>query len=468
MLNSGKIAEIVKGELYGPRSVPYKGCVIDSRLVSDGDMFIAMPGENTDGHNYISQAFKAGATIALGETGRLSESQFSAVPEGKALIAVKNSLKALQELAGARRTALQSAVIGVTGSSGKTTTKDMIAAVLAQKYKVHKNKENFNNEIGLPLTILNAPGETEIMVLEMGMRGPGQIRELAEICRPSLGVITNIGTTHIELLGSQEKIAHAKWELVCILPENGAAILNAEDFYCVKMAADDPVRKIFYGTKGRYTIPDISGINLQAASGLRTIFDVRSEKETARVDLPLAGEHNVLDALAALTVGLNYGISLKDGAQALKVFKLSGMRLEVIPGILGSMLINDVYNANPDSMKASLRVLAERGGEETIAVLGEMYELGDTALPVHCEVGREAASLGIKQLVTVGKLAEHIAQGAKDEGFPPQKIHICPDCVTAADTVKQILTHSGPGAWVLIKGSRGMKMERITQILKES
>ncbi len=465
MWDSEKIAAISDGELLGNSTVPCSGWSIDSRKVSKGQVFAAFRGENTDGHSYIQKALAAGAAVILAESSRLQELEIgiSDVPAGKAIIGVKDCLRAMQELAKAWRTELNPLVVGITGSNGKTTTKDMVAAVLSAKYRVHKNTENQNNEIGLPLTILNAPPGVEIMVLEMGMRGLGQIKALCDICRPSLGLITNIGPTHLELLETQENIGRAKWELIDCLPQDGIAVLNAEDYQSVTKAAAAAVKKVFYGIKGEYIKPDVQGTNIRAAGELKTIFEAIAGGQKAAVNLPLQGEHNVLDALAALAVGLNLGISLKEGAHSLMGLQLSKMRLEILPGILDSVILNDVYNANPISMQASLKVLAERGGDKTIAVLGEMYELGDAAVSGHREVGQTAALLGIRELVTVGDLARGIALGARENDFAPQRIHHCDDCDQASSVVLQLLKEYGSGTWILVKGSRGMKMERVSR-----
>lgn len=466
MWNSGTMAEILGGKLYGSASTYFKGCVIDSRAASEGVLFAAIRGEKTDGHLFINKAFQGGASIALAETRSLEEYGLPVIPADKAIIAVKDTLLALQDLARAWRETLDPVVIGITGSCGKTTTKDMTAAVLAKSFKVHKNLENHNNEIGLPLTILNAPAGTEIMVLEMGMRGLGQIRALCDICSPSVAVITNIGTTHLELLGSQENIAKAKWELVAALSEGGIAVLNAEDAFSVNKAAAADVKKVFYGISGKYASPDVYAVNIHSSGTLTTCFEVVSGEDRAEVRLPLPGEHNVLDALAALSVGLAKGVSLAEGAKALEELELSKMRLEIQQGVFGSTIINDVYNANPTSVKASLRVLAERGGAKTIAVLGEMYELGDSAVTGHQDVGRAAAELGINTLITVGKMAEDIAQGASGAGFPASGIHVCSECTEAVSVAKTLIEEMGSNVWVLVKGSRGMRMERVSAALK--
>ncbi len=467
MLISGKIATILGGRLYGSPDVIYQGCSIDSRKIQKGQVFVAIAGEKTDGHQYITSAFKAGAALVIAETAKLEQMEIPDIPSGAGLISVGDTLRALQDLAGAWRNELNPIVIGISGSSGKTTTKDMVAAVLAKRYQVHRNMENFNNEIGLPLTILSAPAGTEIMVLEMGMRGLGQIRALCEICRPSMGVITNIGTTHMELLGSPENIAEAKWELIECLPDGGTAILNAEDYWSVSKAARCNISKVFYGIKGEYTSPDVRADNILPTGSIRTLFTVVTEEQKAEVHLPLPGDHHVMDALAALAVGLVNKIPLLEGAKALEELKLSKMRLEMHPGVLKSTIINDVYNANPDSMKASLSVLAERGGDKTIAVLGEMYELGDFSVSGHRQVGETVAKLGIKELITVGKMTEDIAAGAFEAGIDQKRIHHCEDCEQAVKVTMEKIRQLGPDTWVLVKGSRGMQMERVSELLIE-
>ncbi|RNC29515.1 MAG: UDP-N-acetylmuramoyl-tripeptide--D-alanyl-D-alanine ligase [Candidatus Dichloromethanomonas elyunquensis] len=467
MWNSARIAEILRAELSGSEEVPYTGVSIDSRKVGKGEIFVALRGEKTDGHQYIGNAFQAGASMVIAEKKRLNQIGIPVVPPGKAIIAVGDSLQALQELARSWRKEINPKVIGITGSSGKTTTKDMVASVLAQKYRVHKNIENYNNEIGLPLTILAAPAGTEMMVLEMGMRGLGQIKALCDICRPAAGVITNIGTTHMELLGSYEKIAEAKWELIENLSEERIAVLNTEDRCSVLQSERSAANIIFYGIKGEYHKPDVLGANIQAQGTMGTDFQVTVDKEHVDVRIPLPGDHHVLDALAALAVGHCFDISLKAGAAALRDFQLSKMRLEVFRGVFDSILLNDVYNANPASMKASLQVLAERGGTKTIAILGEMYELGDASVSGHQEVGKVVAQLGISELIAVGKLTEDIVAGALQAGMPEEKIHTCSDCFQAANVAREIIRNAGPAATVLIKGSRGMKMESISGLLRE-
>jgi UDP-N-acetylmuramoyl-tripeptide--D-alanyl-D-alanine ligase len=465
-----KVARIANGRLVGKKDLEVQGCVIDSRRAQGGEIFFALPGEHADGHDYIEAAWKKGAVLAVAEEGRYKGiTEPSYFPEGKALLFVESVFAAFQTLAKAWRLELGATVVGVTGSNGKTTTKDMIFAVLSQRYKVYRNKENHNNELGLPLTVLNAPSGTEVLVLEMGMRGIGEIKALCEVAKPDIGLITNIGTTHLELLKTQERIAQAKWELIEALPKTGVAILNAEDQFSVRKSRGDFHTIRFYGLEGAYAKPDIKGVQLRPWGDLGTAFDVSFQGESAAAHLSLPGQHNVLDALAALAVGTVLRVTLAEGCAGLENLEMSKMRLEIRQGQNESILINDVYNANPVSMQASLKVLQERAsGKKTLAILGEMYELGSLSESGHREVGHTLAGLGIIELITVGKMAEEIAQGAKEAGYPEDHIHVTFSRQEAAAKAIEILNSLGSETWVLIKGSRGMKMEEITERLERS
>jgi len=464
------VAQNAKGALIGNSDLEVSGCIIDSRQAQGGEIFFALPGEHVDGYDFMEAAWKKGAVLVIAEEARFKGAdKRQSVPEGKALLLVKSVLTTLHELAKAWRLELGAKVVGVTGSNGKTTTKDMIGAVLSQRFRVYHNKENHNNELGLPLTVLNAPLGTEILVLEMGMRGLGEIKALCDIAKPDVGVITNIGTTHLELLLTQERIAQAKWEMIEALQEDGIGIINAEDLFSVQKAKKDLHSIRFYGIEGAFEDPQMKGAQLRPWGALGTTFDVTYMGEKTTVNLPLPGKHNVLDALAALAVGKALGVSLVEGCAGLGKLELSKMRLEVRYGIFGTTLINDVYNANPTSMQASLQVLKERaGGNKTLAILGEMYELGTSAESGHREVGETLAKLGVSELITVGKLAEEIAQGARMAGYAEEHIKVTSTREEAVTKAKALLTLFGPGIWVLIKGSRGMKMEEITAQLEES
>ncbi len=465
---SEEVARILEGELKGDGRVQTAGCVLDSRQAKAGEIFFALPGEKADGHKFIKAAWNNGANVAVAAKSRVGEfPEALDVPPGKALLLVHSPFEALRALARAWRQFLGAKVIGITGSNGKTTTKDMVAAVLEQRYRVFKNSGNHNNELGLPLTVLNAPEDTEILVLEMGMRGLGEIKALCEIAQPDTGVITNIGSTHLELLGTQERIAQAKWELIDSLPPHGTAVLNAEDSWSATKGNNDPHSRLFYGLEGKYENPEVRGYGLKPWGSLGTSFKVRMGEEEAKVFLPLPGGHNVLDALAALAVGTVYGVRLQDGCHGLKELKLSKLRLEVHEGFAGSVLISDVYNANPVSMQASLRVLKERAQDnDTLAILGEMYELGAESEHGHRSVGETLAALGVSELITVGALAEDIARGALAVGLSPERVHTCVTREEGVALAKDVLNRRRQPTWVLIKGSRGMKMEEVTAGLK--
>lgn len=463
------VTQYAEGALIGNPDLEVSGCIIDSRQAQGGELFFALPGEHVDGHDFMEAAWKKGAVLVIAEEAHFNgTNEKTSVPKGKALLHVKSVLTTLHELAKAWRLELGAKVVGVTGSNGKTTTKDMIAAVLSQRFKVFHSEENHNNELGLPLTVLNAPLGTEILVLEMGMRGLGEIKALCDIAKPDVGVITNIGTTHLELLLMQERIAEAKWELIEALQGDGVGIINAEDLFSVQKAKKDHHSIRFYGLEGAFENPHIKGAQLRPWGALGTTFDVNYRDELTTVNLPLPGKHNVLDALAALAVGTVFGVPLVEGCAGLGKLKLSKMRLEVRSGILGTTLINDVYNANPISMQASLQVLKERAGEnKTLAILGEMYELGISAESGHREVGETLAKLGVSELITVGKLAEEIAHGARMAGYAEEHIKVTSTREEAVTQAKNLLKLFGPRIWVLIKGSRGMKMEEITAQLEE-
>lgn len=466
------VSRVIGGELLGDASTGVRGCVLDSRRAREGNLFFALPGERADGHDYIDLAWERGAAVAVGERSKVSRwLEPHAIPAGKALIVVDSAFQALQECARAWIEDLGARVVGITGSNGKTTTKDMITAVLSRKFRVHANRENQNNELGLPLTVLNAPPDTEILVLEMGMRGLGQIKDLCAVARPEVGVITNIGTTHMELLGSQENIARAKWELIEALPPQGYGVLNGEDEWSVKLSRTwgEPGRPVlhFYGIQGKYVAPEVRGKDIQPSGELGTVFTVEWNGEECQATLPVPGEHNVLDALAALTVGIIFQVPLTEGCRGLAGFELSPLRLELYSGDNQSRLLSDVYNANPVSMQASLGVLRERAGEhETLAILGEMYELGEQGAEGHRQVGHKVQDLGIGELIVVGPLAREIGRGALEQGYPDDRVHFCRDRREAIETARTILRRFSPGAWVLIKGSRGMKMEEVTHELR--
>ena len=449
-----RIIEALDGSLaHGNARGQITGVSIDSRKVRPGDLFFAFPGTRVDGHDFLDQVFEQGAAGAV-----ISRPVSSKT--GRTLIMVPDPLKALQDFARFYRSLFKIPVVAVTGSTGKTTTKDLIAAVLGKSLVVLKTEGNYNNEIGLPLTLLQLDRRHQVVVLEMGMRGLGEIAALCEISSPEVGVITNIGKTHLELLGSQEKIAKAKGELLDSLPPEGSAVLYAQDPWQLKLARMVKGDLVFYGMENSQVSASQVTLNGLEASE----FILRTPIGEAPCFLPLPGKHNVLNALAAAAVGHRFGMTPKEIAAGLASVSLTGMRLEVKPGIFGSKLIDDSYNASPASTKAALELLAASGDGRKLAVLGDMYELGYESVSGHRAVGEKAAVLEIDCLCAVGELAREIASGALAAGLSGERVNIFKDKQQATAFLK---TYIQEGDVVLIKGSRGMQLEEITASLQE-
>lgn len=449
------VIEAVRGELVqGSSNIEISGVSIDSRSIKPGDLFFAFPGERVDGHDFLEQVFDQGAAAAV-------ISHQVNFQNRAALIMVADPLTALQDLAYYYRRLYSIPVVAVTGSTGKTTTKDLIAGVLEQRFNVLKTSGNYNNEIGLPLTLLQLKHSHQVVVLEMAMRGPGQIAALCELSRPQAGVITNIGKTHLELLGSQEAIALAKGELLQALPSDGWAMLNAEDPWQVKLSEKVSGEVIFYGYSDHCTI-SASQVVLNNLAGVE--FKLSTPAGQTPCFLPLPGAHNVTNALAAAAVGYRFGLTPQEIAAGLQSASLTEMRLEIKQGKDGVKIIDDSYNASPSSTIAALKLLAESGGERTIAVLGDMYELGEETVDGHRQVGKEAVALQIDCLCTVGQLAREIAKGAINAGMDSDLIYVYQEKTEAVSFLRSYLQK---GDVVLIKGSRGMKMEEIVAAIQD-
>jgi len=450
-----EICAAVEGKLLqGNPGQQVTGFAIDSRRVRPGDFFVPLKGEHTDGHNYIARAGEGGAVGAFHEKDKLPDPEISAE---LVLIEVDNCLAALQTLASVYRERFELPVVAITGSSGKTTTKDFTAGVLSAKYNVLKTTGNLNNEIGLPLTILQLEKDHQVAVLEMGMSGSGEITALCEIARPTIGVITNIGEAHIELLGSVEAIASAKEELLDYLGSGGIAVLNGDDPRLLDARKRYPGKAYCYG----FNQGDIKGLQL-SQRGESCFFRVRfPDKSEGSFQAPLPGRESVSNALAALTVGYILGLNMSQMKDGLAKSEVTTGRLQILHNQDGLTVIDDSYNANPSSTRAALDVLFELGGAKTAAILGDMLELGTGAREAHLKIGRYVAGLGIGCLVTVGDLARGIAEGAGSAGMTAA--YQCADHQEALAVVRSL---SLADDWyVLVKGSRGMKMENIVQAL---
>lgn len=439
---------------------------IDSRQARPGSLFVALKGEHEDGHNFVADAFQRGAIAAFVDKeldlpcGKLDVRrrpfQFPpSSPQFPICFIVENSLKALQQLAAYWRSKHTPRVVGVTGSVGKTTTKEVIYGVLSQRFCTLKSEGNLNSEIGLPLALLKLRPRHQRVVLEMAMYALGEIAELAAIARPHIGVVTNVGPTHLERLGTIERIAQAKTELVEALPEDGVAILNGDDPWVRQMAARTRAEVFYYGLDESCNLW-ANHIESQGLEGIRFRFHYRGE--TIHVKVPMLGRHSVHTALAAAAVGLVEGESWEEIIDGLR--GAAQLRLLVVPGLHGSTILDDTYNASPASSIAALNLLEELDGRK-IAVLGDMLELGTYEEEGHRKVGRRAMDVAAV-LITVGKRGRLIAEEALACGMEPEKVFIKENNEEAIACLREIIT---PNDIILVKGSRGMKMEEIVTAL---
>lgn len=420
-------------------------------MVRPGDCFVAMPGEKVDGHDYVIRAAELGAACLLIAR--------PVTAPGATVVQVPDPLLALGQLGRHRRSQFAIPVVGITGSVGKTTTKEMIAAVLSRRFAVFRTPGNLNSEVGLPVALMDLTAQHQAAVLEMGMRALGEIEYLVSIAQPTVGVVTNVGPTHLELLGSLANIAMAKSELIRGLPAGGTAVLNADDPRVAQMAGVAPGPVWFYGFtaahKGDHWVT-AADVRREGESGQR--FTLVTAAGTADAYLPAPGQHNVLNAMAAVAVGLGLGLTLDEVAAGVADYVPSGNRMRIIHQ-QGIRILDDTYNAAPASVTAALQVMREMAGTlgRCIAVLGSMFELGVAAEDGHRQVGEEAARQA-DRVLTVGDLARHIAAAAG-----PKAIHFerKEQVVAALQALLQ------PGDTVLVKGSRGMAMEEIVQSLQQ-
>ena len=452
----GQLLEAVDGRLLGglaELSTPILRVDTDSRAIHPGALFIPLAGERFDGHAYINSALEGGAAGCL--TARERESY----REDKFYVKVASTQKALRDLAAWYKNRFAIPFVAVTGSVGKTTAKDMIAAVLGVKYSVLKTEGNFNNKIGLPLTLLRLEAGHQIGVVEMGMDRPGEIDYLAGIVRPDVGVITNIGDAHIERLGSRENIFKAKCELLPHIREEGLVILNGDDPLLSTLRGKTPAPALFCG-RGE-------GLDYRAqVLGGDGVSFIRCRLTTPamdrEVDIPALGEHMIYPALIAAAVGERFGLTPDEIAQGLTRFVPTRMRMNILRRGEGITILDDTYNANPQSMRAAVSVLADTPGRWKAAVLGDMLELGPFSPALHAEVGECLGKAGIDCLVAVGEQAAHIARGAREAGVPT--VYHCAGKGAAQEVLPHLIQ---PGATILVKGSRGMKMEELTAKLVE-
>ncbi|MNO52364.1 UDP-N-acetylmuramoyl-tripeptide--D-alanyl-D-alanine ligase [compost metagenome] len=440
-------------------NITLTGVVTDSRKITTGCLFVPLTGEKFDGHHYAATA------LATGAAGTLWQRDKGPAPTGGGVIIVEDTLEALQKLSAAYLNEVAPKVVAVTGSNGKTTTKDIIMALLEMQYRVHKTEGNFNNHIGLPLTILSMAEDTEIAVLEMGMSSRGEIALLASLAAPDVAVITNVGESHLLQLGSRKEIARAKLEIVEGLKPGGLLIYNGDEPLLTEVMQEST----FEAPEGMVSFRfGLNGDNDDYPTGMMShnggmTFTSNLHKEHA-FTLPLPGQHNVVNALAALAVARHFGITEQNVENGLSKLKLTGMRIEVIRTSSGLTLLNDAYNASPTSMKAAIDVLQTmKSSGKKIAVLGDMLELGPDEIQFHKEIGYYLDPSVTDLVYTYGSLSVHIAEAAK-ERFGTGRVQAFTD---KSELTTVLIEKCSSKDIVLFKGSRGMRLEEVLQSLNK-
>lgn len=453
-LDLQKIAQVTAGRLSpaGAR-VTVTGISTDSRSVCPGELFVPLRGEKFDGHDFLTQAVRRGAAACL------SEDVIAGFPVP--VIQVADTLQALGDLAAAFRRDFSGPVVAVTGSSGKTTTKEMLASILSGTAPGLKTEGNFNNLVGLPLTLFRLAPEHRWAVLEMGMSARGEIARLAEIALPDVGIITNVGPAHLETLHGLDGVARAKGELFAALKAGGTAVINADDERVAQLPVANGVRRLLFGFSASAEIR----AEEVAVAGAAVSFRLVLPEGTWPVTLAVAGRHNVYNALAAAAAAAALMVPAGAIVHGLQTFRGGRGRMELVDLGNGTILIEDTYNANPLSVRAALTALDEMGGSgRRIAVLGDMLELGAEAAELHRQIGAEAAQR-CDFLILLGGMAGETAAGARQQGMAADRVQIVSSHVEAADRLRSLLR---PGDRLLVKGSRGMRMEKVGAALRVS
>ncbi len=445
-----QLARAVNGTVSGPSGGIINGVSTDTRAIRENEAFFALKGDTHDGHDFLPGIRSCAAAVVSRPVPGLP---FPCV-------LVRDTLEALGQFAAFHKKQYSPLAIGITGSVGKTSTKEMTASFLEELGPCVKTYANFNNEIGLPLTLFRVDGTTRTLVTEMGMRGRGQIEYLCHIAKPDIGIITNIGLTHIELLKTQDNIAAAKAELLEALPETGAAFVNLDGRYRELLKSRCKCRLLTFGASPDADIypvdPELSdsGIRFSAVSPFGTIKDLF---------IPVPVEHYMINALAAMGAALYCGVSQGYIRDRLSAYKNIEKRFSIVTSPSGLTVIDDTYNANPASMDGAVRTLAKLQGKRKIAILGDMLELGDYAEDMHAALGRTVRELGIDRLYCVGPLSEHIARGAINAGMDSRCVKCCASSAEMSEALDP--AEFGPGDCILVKGSRSVKMERISLLL---
>jgi UDP-N-acetylmuramoyl-tripeptide--D-alanyl-D-alanine ligase len=450
-LTLGRVAEFVEGTGSFDHAAVAEGYSIDTRTLRQGDLFIAIKGERLDGHDYVEAALKAGAVAAVVQWSQTS--RYSGMTK---LIAVADTTLALQHLGAAARRLWGKKLIGVTGSAGKTTTKECIAHVLGSRFHVLKSLGNLNNHFGLPMQLLRLEAQHDIAVIEMGMSHAGEITKLAEIAAPDDGVVTNVGLAHLESFGTQAGIARAKYELIESLPAGGHAFLNADDPYVAQFGRD------FHGTVTLFGIQHpadyrAEAINLRGVLGSE--FDIVGPGFREHATVPLMGRHNVLNALVAVAVAAEHGVQPSDAVARLASLSAGDKRGEVRE-VSGAILINDCYNSNPQALDSMVAALGQTPAKRRVVIAGEMLELGPSAPELHRECGRNMAVNKVDYVVGVRGNGESIAEGAASAGVASEFVD------TPEQAGEWLVRNLREGDAVLLKGSRGVGLERALTVFE--
>jgi UDP-N-acetylmuramoyl-tripeptide--D-alanyl-D-alanine ligase len=446
-----RIAEFVGAKGECDQEAVAMGYSIDSRTLNAGDLFIAIAGERFDGHEYVQSVLDKGAVGAIVQAGKKVDG------DPARLLKVDDTLKALQSLGAAARRLWGKPLLAVTGSAGKTTTKEILAHILAERFRVMKSSGNLNNHIGMPLQLLKLETEHDIAVVEMGMNHAGEIRELGKLAHHDLAVVTMVAPVHLEFFGSLAEIARAKYEIVETLPPGGTAVLNADDEYVSQFGRDFKGKVVTFGIR-RAADVTAHKIKLNGAEG--STFDLVAGSVTAPVTFPLVGEHNIYNALGAAAAAMERGIEPSLAAKALSSIQPPDKRGQVL-NINGATIINDCYNSNPRALNAMVDTLATMQAARRILVAGEMLELGPTAEALHRESGKHAAEKKIDFVIGVRGMARAIAEAACGAGTQAQFVE------TPEQAGEWLQRNLRPGDAVLLKASRGVKLEKALEMLKE-
>jgi UDP-N-acetylmuramoyl-tripeptide--D-alanyl-D-alanine ligase len=447
-----RIAEFVGSTGECDQEAVAMGYSIDSRTLTAGDLFIAIAGERFDGHEYVQTALEKGAVGAIVAAGK------DVAGDPLRLLQVEDTVKALQLLGAAARRLWGKPLLAVTGSAGKTTTKEILAHILATRFRVMKSSGNLNNHIGLPLQLLKLEAEHDLAVVEMGMNHAGEIRALGALAHHDLAVVTTVAPVHLEFFGSLKEIARAKYEIIETLHSGGVAVLNADDEYVCQFGRDFKGKVVTFGTK---RAADVSAHNIKLNGAEGSTFDLVVGSVEEPVTFPLVGEHNIYNALAAAAAAMERGLTPSQAAVALSSIAPPDKRGQVLQ-IGGATIINDCYNSNPRALAAMVDTLASMKAQRRILVVGEMLELGPTAEALHRESGRHAAEKKIDLVIGVRGMARAVAEAACGAGTQAQFVE------TPEQAGEWLAQNLRPGDAVLLKASRGVKLERALEGLEKS